>query len=166
MSFVRRGFALRFWLWERLVRVAGERSWTINRLANEAVAKYFEESLNGEEAERFKLLAEEDRLLAENQRLFLLIKRILRDGAYVNDAAKSIFLGDENLMERWQKKLEGLYNRLTKNELDFLLRAFAAREKNTERIVQIERQLLPQEKLDMGRVEKGWRLPGKRRNQL
>ena len=93
--------------------------------------------MNDEEAER-------DWLLAENQELFLLKKRILQDGAYVNDAVKAVLLGDENWHERWQKRAEGVYHRLTKEELDALLRIFAAREKNTKRIVEIASQLLPE----------------------
>ncbi len=166
MDFVGRGFALRFWLSKRLDKVAGEWSWTVSRLVNEVVVAYLEKLLSGDEIRRFELLVEEQTLLAESQRLFLLIKRVLCDGVYVNDAAKSVIPEDENLMERWQKKQEGVYNRLTKEELDFLLRAFAAREKNTRRIVEIERQLLPEDRLEMPEVEKGWRLRGNRRQEV
>ncbi len=164
MGFVRRGCAFRFWLWERIVKVAGDRGWSVNRVVNEAVMKYLE-GLSGVEVERFRLLAEEQRLLGENQRLFVLLKRVLRDGAYINDAAKVVLLGDENYYERWQKRADGVWDRLTKEEADMILRVFAAREKNTRRIVEIERQLLPKDRLKIDLVEMGWRMPGKLRRK-
>lgn len=163
MGFVKRGLAFPYWLWERLTEISEDRNWTVNKVVNDAVLKYVAESLSGEDLEKFQLLAEENKLLAENERLFTVMKRVLRDGAYINDAAKCVILGDENFYERWQKKAEGLYNRLTKDELDFLLRIFAAREKNTARIVEIERKLLPEDRLAMERVEEGWRLSLKKR---
>ena len=110
-------------------------------------------------------MAERDRLLEENQGLFILEKRILRDGAYVNDAAKTLLIGDENVQERWQKKADGIWDRLTVGERDVILRIFARREANTRRIVEIQQQLLPDERLDIVDVEKGWQLPGKRRQR-
>ena len=162
-SYVSRGIGFRTWIFRKLTEIAAERRFSVSRIVNDAVIEHLGKDLIGVEVEKMRMLAEEDRLLEENQRLFLLIKRVLRDGAYINDAAKMVLLGDENWYGRWQKKAEGVWDRLNVEERDFLLRAFAAREANTKRIVEIERQLLPEERLKMDLVEEGWRLSSRSR---
>jgi hypothetical protein len=66
--------AFRFWVWERILKVIGERKWSVSRYVNDAVEKHLEESLGGDEAKRFLLLAESDKLLSENQYWFELMK--------------------------------------------------------------------------------------------
>ena len=153
---VRRGVYFKGWLFGCLRKAAEDRNVSFSSLVQEACIHYLGD-LPDVDFKRVKLLAERDCLLRENQELFIQTKRLLRDGAYILDAVRKVLLGDtENIIKFGRKK--GLAHRIEQDELEVLLRLFKTRENNTRRLVEVLKELLPEDKISLQVFEKGWKI--------
>jgi len=149
MGSVRRGVAFRFHVYERLEKLARETGRNFSDLVNEALCLYLSRDLSPEERERFKLVKEKNDLQRENDELHRDLKAILKHGAYLHDAVIDIALGRRRRTSSDGERLGLLQRPGKEKELEIVLRIMAQREKNTQRLVEIEDVLLPEEKFDL-----------------
>lgn len=103
------------------------------------------------------LQTKRDQLLREEAGLLRRLRVILRSGAYLQDYAQRLLLGGEEEISRLKRRV-GIYAHVNEKELDVILRILQRRENLVKELIDLEDQLLPQQRYPLALSDKGWKI--------
>ena len=129
----------------------------VNSFVNYACEKLLFETLTGEVLEQFRIEVEIEHLRVEERNLRQDLALILRNGAYLEDYAKKLLVGDRDEVSMLQHR-RGIYSQVDSKELDIILRILFRREAIAKRLVELMDKTLPKERYPFGLTEKGWKI--------
>jgi len=157
----RRGVYLKPNVLEMLEAYARETGLNISQIVNTAVETFFQSNAKELLREAVRLEAEREKLLEEENRLFRELKALLRSGVHLEQAERELLLGKKPGI-RPSEKMHGILSKLPENIREAIMRINARREEIANRLAEIEVKILPEAKRTVVLTESGWKITEKK----
>jgi len=135
-------------------RVSCSFSFAVNFLLEKVLSEH--QALSRVE-DQLRLEVRREQLLAEERSLRERLNVILRSGAYLQDYAKRLLLGDEEEISKFKRRV-GIYAHVNPKELNIILRIFKRRKDVVNELLEIEDKLLPSDTYPFMVTEHGWKI--------
>jgi len=119
---------------------------SVSSVVNTALDLFFKTDAHEKLKEETRLIAERENLLKEEDDLFRRLKRMLRSSSpYLVDAIEKVFWGDTTEQISLLSQKTGIYTQLNDQQRNVILRMLQRRKRITDRLFEIEDQLIPHE---------------------